>query len=239
MSQITQETRNNVTAIYGSSMPLYYSEFNDGLGSNPPYHDTPYASAFLFKNMYDINGIVDIMSWWTFSDIFEEPGFLSQPFGAVTQWGLLNIYGIPKPSYRAFQLLHGAGDTLLAVSPSVDYYPTVGVWATLGKHKELQVWAYNTNLPGAPINNETLCITLSDIEAKHVEITRIDSSHGNAPQLWYEMGQPMYPTDKQNQEMYEASKIHAEKLAPVFVGNGVTVISFSLEPQGVAFISVK
>lgn len=50
-----------------------------------------------------------MLSWWTFSDIFEEGGLWSTPFGGPQQWGLLDIYGVPKPSYRAFQLLHRSG----------------------------------------------------------------------------------------------------------------------------------
>jgi hypothetical protein len=112
--------------IVGSDTPLYLSEWNDGLYGNPAYHDTPYAAAFIIKNVYDVNGLADIFSWWTFSDIFEEQGdspgqleaqknlcspppppdgytgFFSDPFFADTQWGLLDIYGIPAPSYRYF-----------------------------------------------------------------------------------------------------------------------------------------
>ena len=35
-------------------------------------HDTSAAAAFAFKTIGDLDGITDVMSWWTFSDIFEE-----------------------------------------------------------------------------------------------------------------------------------------------------------------------
>jgi xylan 1,4-beta-xylosidase len=54
------------------NLPLYYTEYNDGLYSDPPYHDTSYASAFIVKNINDLQGLVQLFSWWTFSDIFEE-----------------------------------------------------------------------------------------------------------------------------------------------------------------------
>ena len=47
-------------------------------------------------------------SFWCFSDIFEESTFLPQPF--TGSFGLMNIYGIPKPSYWAFYLLKLLGD---------------------------------------------------------------------------------------------------------------------------------
>jgi xylan 1,4-beta-xylosidase len=39
--------------------------------------------------------------------------------------GLLNIYGIPKPAFRTYQLLHRLGNELLKVSG--EHY-TVNVW---------------------------------------------------------------------------------------------------------------
>ena len=49
----------------------------------------------------DAHGLVQGYSYWTFSDIFEENYFASLPFHGG--FGLLNIHGIPKPAYRAFQ----------------------------------------------------------------------------------------------------------------------------------------
>lgn len=80
------------------SRPLFYTEYNDGLYTNPSYHDTPFASAFIIFNIQDVYGLPDIMSWWTFTDIFEEQGFNSQAYWG--NWGLVNAYGVPKPSFR-------------------------------------------------------------------------------------------------------------------------------------------
>ncbi len=48
---------NHSRALVGDNTPLYYSEWNDGLYMNPAYHDTAYASAFIVKNLRDLNGI--------------------------------------------------------------------------------------------------------------------------------------------------------------------------------------
>lgn len=34
---------------FNASIPLYYSEFNDGLFSNPPMHDYPFAASYIVK----------------------------------------------------------------------------------------------------------------------------------------------------------------------------------------------
>ena len=70
-------------------------------------HDEPYAAAFIVKTVLEATGLVQGYSYWTFSDIFEENYFPSVPFQGG--FGLLNIHGIAKPAYRAYQLLHELG----------------------------------------------------------------------------------------------------------------------------------
>jgi xylan 1,4-beta-xylosidase len=54
----------------------------------------------------EANGLVEAYAFWTFSDIFEEDYFPSQPFHGG--FGLLTLHGIPKPSYRAADKPHHA-----------------------------------------------------------------------------------------------------------------------------------
>src|SRR5207302_6970883 len=103
--------------------PIYYTEWN--ASSNPRYslHDEPYAAAFAVKTVLEMNGLLDCYSFWTFSDLFEESYFPSMPFHGG--FGLLNLHGIPKPTYRAFELLHRLGSELLHVEGR---HATVDSW---------------------------------------------------------------------------------------------------------------
>src|SRR5205085_3413176 len=105
-------------------VPLLYTEWN--VSSNPRYprQDDPYAAAFAVKSVLEVSGLVEAYSFWTFTDIFEENYFPSVPFHGG--FGLLNLHGVPKPNYRAFELLHRLGTDLLPVTGS---HPTVDAWA--------------------------------------------------------------------------------------------------------------
>ena len=59
-------------------------------------------------------------SYWVFSDVFEEGGILPGPFHGG--FGLMTVHGTPKPAYRAFELLHGAGMQRLAVAGTCPCY---------------------------------------------------------------------------------------------------------------------
>ena len=94
----------------------YLTETNVGCCLGYTSHDTSAAAAFAFKTIGDLDGTPDVMSWWTFSDVFEEGGFPTSEFTNI--YGLMTVHGIPKPGWRGFQLLAGAGDTRVPVTVS-------------------------------------------------------------------------------------------------------------------------
>jgi xylan 1,4-beta-xylosidase len=61
-----------------------------------------------------INGV------WLCVAVFEEGGILPGPFHGG--FGLMTVHGTPKPAYRAFELLHGAGLQRLAVDGTCPCY---------------------------------------------------------------------------------------------------------------------
>ncbi len=57
--------------------------------------------------MMEATGLVEGYSFWTFTDIFEENYMPATAFQGG--FGLLTLQGVPKPSVRAFELLHRLG----------------------------------------------------------------------------------------------------------------------------------
>ncbi|PMY44387.1 glycosyl hydrolase family 39, partial [Pseudomonas sp. GW456-L12] len=60
------------------------------------------------------DGLTEGMSYWTFSDVFEEQGVVRTPF--YGGFGILAENNIPKPAYNAFAMLHELGDRRLPVA---------------------------------------------------------------------------------------------------------------------------
>src|SRR5437764_2171330 len=92
-----------------------------------------------------MTGLVHSYSFWTFSDIFEENYFPSVPFHGG--FGLLNLHGIAKPTYRAFELLHKLGAERLFVDGR---HETVDAWVTRD-HARISALFVNHALPRHPI----------------------------------------------------------------------------------------
>ena len=57
------------------------------------------------------DGLTEAMSYWAFSDVFEEQGVVKTPF--YGGFGLVAEDGIPKPALNAFAMLHQLGDRRL------------------------------------------------------------------------------------------------------------------------------
>lgn len=213
--------------------PVYYTEW--GTSSNPfdDLHDEPYAGAFVIKTIMEATGLVEGYSYWTFSDLFEENYFSSIPFHGG--FGLMNIYGIPKPAYRAFQLLHGLGNEMLQVEGQ---HATVDVWA-VKKPGIVSILVTNWALPRHEIKTETIRINLIGI--KKIEsawIERIDEQNANAPKAWKEMGKPETLTPAMVQEL-ELKSLLTKKPLQTHHSKNSALTEVVLLPQATACITLE
>ena len=106
-------TRAEEARAVAAHRPLYYTEWS--ISSNPrdPLHDGAFAAALAVRIALSVDDVVDGYSYWTFSDIFEENYFPSVPYHGG--FGMMNLYGVPKPIYRAFQMVRSLGVAQVAV----------------------------------------------------------------------------------------------------------------------------
>ena len=212
---------------------LYYTEWN--ISSNPrdPLHDEPFAAAFVTKIIMEARELVQGYSFWTFSDIFSENYFPSVPFHGG--FGLLNLHGIAKPAYRAFQLLHRSGTELLEFHGA---HATVDAWV-IRKNDTATILITNLAMPRHPIQTELLNLQLSGAPApRNVWIERIDEDHANPRRLWQTMGEPEYLSASQVEQLEMASTLRKES-QPLTHHRGNIDLAVALPPQSVAAITIE
>ncbi len=91
-------------------LPLIWSEFNASYKNEPDVTDAPFMGPWLANTIRECDGIVDMMSYWTFSDVFEEQGISKTPF--YGGFGLIaDDDRIPKAAFNAFQALCISSET--------------------------------------------------------------------------------------------------------------------------------
>lgn len=108
ISAAVQKVKGQVTESSRPSLPLFYTEWNTSPSSRDPVHDSYISAAYILNALNRSAGFADAMSYWTYTDVFEEAGPAPTPFHGG--FGLINLQGLHKPSYFAYKFLHEMGD---------------------------------------------------------------------------------------------------------------------------------
>jgi len=101
--------------IAGFSMPdlqLHYTEWSSSYTPADPIHDSYHEAAYVLQKLKQVGDAANSMSYWVFTDIFEEPGPRFTPFHGG--FGMLTIQGINKPVFYAYQFLNRLGNIELS-----------------------------------------------------------------------------------------------------------------------------
>jgi xylan 1,4-beta-xylosidase len=228
MREVAQNTRR-----HARNRPVYYTEWNSSSVQPDPLHDETYAAAFVGSTLLEAARLVDGYSFRTFSDIFEEKHLPSRPFHGG--FGLLTLHGIPKPSYRAFELFHDLGDRQSLVD---GLHETVDC-SVIEKDSSVTVLLTNHTTPGHSIETEELHIRLDNApEPTGAHIRRIDEDHANPKRLWKEMGEPENLSEKDLERLEEASQLVSEKQRFSF-RDGTISLKLRLPPHAVAAVTIE
>jgi xylan 1,4-beta-xylosidase len=206
-------------------VPLFWTEWNvQGMKES---RDTIFAGAGLANTIRQCDGMVDMMSWWTFSDVFEEGGPISRPF--IGMFGLRAKGGINKPSYYAYGLLHELGDRRIA-NDSKD------VIATKAAGGGLAVAVWNLVDPDAQGGPHTVELTFAHVTPNaRVSIQRIDQEHGDVLRHYAAMGSPEDPTAAQVEQLNRESALPAPQQTTLRDGK----LSLTLTPNALVLIKVQ
>jgi xylan 1,4-beta-xylosidase len=220
------------------ALPLYYTEWS--ISSNPrdPLHDSSFAAALAVRIAMSVDEVVDGYSYWTFTDIFEENYFPSIPFHGG--FGMMNLYGVPKPIYRAFEMLRALGDRRFGVTG-----PTGNVVAWAGGSSQAQDSTHavliNQAMPRHPIASEAVLLQFRNAPqatVKSVTLARVDGQHANPEQAWKDMGAPESLKPDQVALLLAASRVTHEPVA-FRIEAGVLEIEAVLEPQSVNHLRIE
>jgi xylan 1,4-beta-xylosidase len=216
-----------VTASPRPDLPIIWSEFNASYEDNPQVLDTTYIGPWLASVISQCEGLSTMLSFWTFSDVFEEGGVVKEPFHGG--FGLYAVGHIPKPSFNAFALLHQLGTERLTVSSK-------SVLATRTDDGRVVIALWNL-LPAevsGPEKNIRLRFAGISKNSK-VLIQRLDEDHGNVLTAYEQMGRPRYPTQAQLSALRNAAK-----LSPLEVRRLKTnELQLTLQPHSLVLLEIR
>ena len=186
--------------IAESSLPnleLHYTEWSSSYTPADPLHDSYHQAAYILEKIKQVGDAAQSMSYWVFTDIFEEAGPRFTPFHGG--FGLMTIQGIKKSAYHAYSFMNKLGDIELVNADSAS-------WVCKNSAGDLQVllWDFTHTLPD-DMNNQQYYI--QDLPAKskgrisldlqgipagryHIETYKIGYGSNDPYTLYAQMGRP-------------------------------------------------
>ena len=98
-----RRVRQQIEASHLPGLPLFFTEWSTSYNPRDLVHDSYMSAAYVLTKLKQTQGLVQHMSYWTYSDLFEEPGPPDAPFHGG--FGLMTREGIRKPVWFAYKYL--------------------------------------------------------------------------------------------------------------------------------------
>jgi xylan 1,4-beta-xylosidase len=206
-------------------LPIIWSEYNVSYKTETEYTDSILMGPWLADTIRQCDGLTDMMSYWTFSDVFEEQGIVKQPF--YGGYGLIAERGIHKPAFNAFQLLHKLGIRRIPFNSD-------SALVTRRPDGTLVFALWNLVLPGQQAGNKDVMLKIKGADGNRAVIYRVDASHGDFHAAYESMGRPASPTREQIEQLRKATELPSPEAAQL-QGDHLTV---TLPSNGLAVIEV-
>jgi xylan 1,4-beta-xylosidase len=179
---------------------LHITEWSTSPSSRDRMHDTVFAATYIARVFLQCHDLADSISYWTFTDVFEEGGGGIGPFHGG--FGFVNEQGIHKPTFHAMAMLDRLGDR---IALQTDH----GV-ITLAENDTIAAVFFNypdsmasKSVGSANSFSDTRRLT-GEGPARQIEHTvaglvpgavynveTLDQQHGDVVAEWHRMGEPL------------------------------------------------
>jgi xylan 1,4-beta-xylosidase len=141
------ESRKEIARSPMPDLELHYTEWSASYTPADPIHDSYHEAAYVLQKLKQVGSAANSMSYWVFTDIFEEAGPRFTPFHGG--FGMLNIQGINKPVFYAYQFMNRLGNIELMNNDSASWVCR----DTTGNIQAL-VWDFTNTHPGDSVHNQ-------------------------------------------------------------------------------------
>ncbi len=232
-----RKVHDEITASPLPSLPLIFSEYNASYANEPNVTDSVYMGPWLATTIAQCDGLTEAMSYWSFSDVFEEQGVVKTPF--YGGFGLVAEDDIPKPAYNAFALLHQLGDVRL---------PSAADSALVTRRKDgtlvLALWNYappdgtgDKYIPPGPAGPaKSFALDFKGVgQNAHARVWRLDRDHGNVVKTFDSMGRPAFPSRQQLTQLRAAARMAPPESMPLSGGK----LSLQVPSHGLVIVEVR
>ncbi|HEV2425782.1 MAG TPA: glycosyl hydrolase family 39 [Terriglobia bacterium] len=225
-----RKVHDQIKASSRPELPLIISEYNASYMNEQDVTDSVFMGPWLAHNIAQCDGLTEMMSYWTFSDVFEEGGVVKRPF--YGGFGLIAAGHIPKASFNAFRMLHELGNRRLALNSDE-------ALATQTPDGRLAVAVWNYAPPGGQGTPKQITLDLRGLgrNQRRVRIEILDRDQGSSLEAWKKMGSPDFPSREQQRELRESARMPAPAVEALTPRN--SRVTLNLPGQALALVETE
>jgi xylan 1,4-beta-xylosidase len=225
---------------------LHITEWSTSPSSRDAIHDTLFAAPYIVRAFLKGEPLAESISYWTFTDVFEEGGGGIGPFHGG--FGFVNEQGLHKPTFHAMAMLNRLGDRLVLDLPdgAITRSSTTGDVSAIFYNYPAEMGMAGLESRRTYSDTRELADIGSARGIRHTveglapgavfTLEILDWEHGNVAEEWHRMGAPLNLSRDQTAELREA----ADRLrrTDLTVGDdGALHIDFELPAWAVASIA--
>ena len=222
VAKSAQKVFDQVKASGAPNTPIIWSEYNATYLNQVAVTDSAFMGPYLANNIRECDGLTGMMSYWSFSDVFEEQGVVKTPF--YGGYGLIAERHLPKSAFYAFALLHGLGTSRVPVRSE-------NVLVTKREDGTFVLALWNYAEPDENPPSKVFRLELKGVNAKNYTMRLVDRTHGSGLKAWQDLGSPVSPTPEQARMIQKAA-------APAPPQEQAITDPVTLEPQALAVLEI-
>jgi xylan 1,4-beta-xylosidase len=243
-----KSVRQQITHSAFPHLQLHFTEWSSSYTPADPFHDSYHSAAYILDKLKRCGNAPDSMSYWTFTDIFEESGPRWEAFHGG--FGLLNYQDIKKPSFYAYQFLNRLGATELKNSD-----PSSWICADDAGGVQVLVWDFTNTHPGKKVHNQEfykrdlpsqpkgkVAISLTHLAKGNysMELYKVGYRVNDPYATYMDLGSPAQPTTDQVAKIKAANSGAPLETRNVKIGrDGKFDDQFDLRENDVVMITLK
>lgn len=240
-----RRVRKEIEASAYPGLPLYITEWSTSYNPRDKVHDSYISAPWILTKLRGTRGYAQAMSYWVYSDLFEEPGPPSGPFHGG--FGLMTRDGVRKSSWFAYKYLNALRGKDI---PSTD---EAVLAAADGKKTAVLVWDWkNREQPtsngvyyGKPIPSTAsrpVQLSLHGVApgSYQVQVRRTGYKANDAYTAYLEMGSPKELSADQLQKLQDLTTDKPEVDRNVRVGsNGKLQWNLPMRSNDIVLVTLE
>jgi xylan 1,4-beta-xylosidase len=228
-------------------LPLHFTEWSSSYTPTDFIHDTYQQAAFILSKVKGAYRSVDSMSYWVFTDIFEENGPRMTPFHGG--FGLINYEDLKKPAFYAFKFLNQLGPLELDDTDPASWVcksPDHSVQALFWDYTPIvppegmnDQQFYKNEIPARDIGRTVLTITNLPAGSYSLEIYQTGYHVNDVFTRYLDLGSPSQLTPAQVEILREQSMGDPESVETIQIEAGKPFVRlFPLRQNDVYFVKI-